>query len=151
MAGIRDKVAIIGMGCSKFGERWDASPDDLMLEAYTEALADANIAKEDIQMAWLGVFFDEQPPEANVEAVDRFERHRDEISSDDCRRNARRFRPAAFRQTFAEFVWETARAAGSADRRQARSHPFEPTRIVARPASSSAHGALARASHRADL
>ncbi len=60
MAGIRDKVAIIGMGCSKFGERWDASPDDLMLEAYTEALADAAIAKEDIQMAWLGVFFDEQ-------------------------------------------------------------------------------------------
>ena len=98
-----------------------------------------------------GVFFDEQTPEAIVEAVDRFERHRDEISSDDCRRNARRFRPAAFRQTFAEFVWETARAAGSADRRQARSHPFEPTRIVARPASSSAHGALARASHRADL
>ena len=60
MAGIRDKVAIIGMGCSKFGERWDASPDDLMLEAYTEALADVAIAKEDIQMAWLGVFFDEQ-------------------------------------------------------------------------------------------
>jgi acetyl-CoA C-acetyltransferase len=60
MAGIRDKVAIIGMGCSKFGERWDASPDDLMLEAYTEALSDAKIAKEDIQMAWLGVFFDEQ-------------------------------------------------------------------------------------------
>jgi acetyl-CoA C-acetyltransferase len=60
MAGIRDKVAIIGMGCSKFGERWDASPDDLMLEAYTEALADAGITKEDIQMAWLGVFFDEQ-------------------------------------------------------------------------------------------
>ena len=60
MAGIRDKVAIIGMGCSKFGERWDASPDDLMLEAYTEALADTAIAKEDIQMAWLGVFFDEQ-------------------------------------------------------------------------------------------
>ncbi|MBI1180956.1 MAG: acetyl-CoA acetyltransferase [Alphaproteobacteria bacterium] len=60
MAGIRDKVAIIGMGCSKFGERWDSSPDDLMLEAYTEALADAGVAKEDIQMAWLGVFFDEQ-------------------------------------------------------------------------------------------
>jgi acetyl-CoA C-acetyltransferase len=60
MAGIRDKVAIIGMGCSKFGERWDSSPDDLMLEAYTEALADAKIAKDDIQMAWLGVFFDEQ-------------------------------------------------------------------------------------------
>jgi acetyl-CoA C-acetyltransferase len=24
--GIRDKVAILGMGCSKFGERWDAGP-----------------------------------------------------------------------------------------------------------------------------
>ncbi len=60
MAGIRDKVAIIGMGCSKFGERWDMSPDDLMLESYTEALEDAGIAQDDIQMAWLGVFFDEQ-------------------------------------------------------------------------------------------
>ena len=38
--GIRDKVAILGMGCSKFGERWDASPEDLMLEAYNEAMAD---------------------------------------------------------------------------------------------------------------
>ncbi|MFN3232043.1 MAG: acetyl-CoA acetyltransferase [Alphaproteobacteria bacterium] len=60
MAGIRDKVAIIGMGCSKFGERWDMSPDDLMLESYTEALDDAGISQDDIQMAWLGVFFDEQ-------------------------------------------------------------------------------------------
>ena len=30
--GIRDKVAILGMGCSKFGERWDAGPDDLHLQ-----------------------------------------------------------------------------------------------------------------------
>ena len=34
--GIRDKVAIIGMGCSRFGERWDAGPDDLMLEAFQD-------------------------------------------------------------------------------------------------------------------
>ena len=39
--GIRDKVAILGMGCSKFGERWDKDEDQLMLEAYEEALADA--------------------------------------------------------------------------------------------------------------
>ncbi|MDX1581264.1 MAG: acetyl-CoA acetyltransferase, partial [Alphaproteobacteria bacterium] len=58
--GIKDKVAIIGMGCSKFGERWDCSPDDLMLEAYTEAMEDAGISRDDIEMAWLGVFFDEQ-------------------------------------------------------------------------------------------
>lgn len=58
--GIRDKVAIIGMGCSRFGERWDAGPDDLMLEAFQECIQDAGIAKSDIQAGWMGVFFDEQ-------------------------------------------------------------------------------------------
>ncbi|OYQ36154.1 acetyl-CoA acetyltransferase [Niveispirillum lacus] len=58
--GIRDKVAIIGMGCSRFGERWDAGPDDLMLEAFQECIQDAGIAKTDIQAGWMGVFFDEQ-------------------------------------------------------------------------------------------
>lgn len=59
-SGIKDKVAIIGMGCSRFGERWGDGPDDLMLEAFQEAVADAGIAKEDIGAGWLGVFFDEQ-------------------------------------------------------------------------------------------
>ena len=58
--GIRDKVAILGMGCSRFGERWDQGADDLMLEAFTEALADAGIERDAIGAAWLGVFFDEQ-------------------------------------------------------------------------------------------
>lgn len=58
--GIRDKVAIIGMGCSRFGERWDAGPDDLMLEAFQECIKDAGIDKADIQAGWMGVFFDEQ-------------------------------------------------------------------------------------------
>ena len=39
--GIRDKVAILGMGCSRFGERWDCSAEDLMVESFAEALADA--------------------------------------------------------------------------------------------------------------
>lgn len=59
-SGIRDKVAIIGMGCSKFGERWDCGPDDLMVEAFGEALLDAGIERDRIGAAWLGVFFDEQ-------------------------------------------------------------------------------------------
>jgi len=58
--GIKDKVVILGMGCSKFGERWDCGPDDLMVEAFDEALADAVIARDQIEAAWLGVFFDEQ-------------------------------------------------------------------------------------------
>ncbi len=57
--GIRDKVAIIGMGCTRFGERWDAGPEDLMIEAFTEALEDAGIGKQDIEAAWLGTCFDE--------------------------------------------------------------------------------------------
>jgi acetyl-CoA C-acetyltransferase len=52
--GIRDKVAIIGMGCTKFGELWDKSPEDLMVDAFTEAIQDAGIEKKDIQAAWQG-------------------------------------------------------------------------------------------------
>lgn len=59
-SGIKDKVAIIGMGCSRFGERWDSGPEELMLEAFKEALDDAGIEKSSIEAAWLGVFFDEQ-------------------------------------------------------------------------------------------
>lgn len=57
--GIKDKVAIIGMGCTQFGELWDKGAEDLMVEAFEEALADAGIEKKDIQAAWLGTCFDE--------------------------------------------------------------------------------------------
>lgn len=59
-SGIKDKVAIIGMGCSRFGERWDVGPDDLIVEATVEAFDDAGIDRDRIGAAWLGVFFDEQ-------------------------------------------------------------------------------------------
>jgi acetyl-CoA C-acetyltransferase len=51
--GIKDAVVILGMGCSRFGERWDASPEDLMVEAYSEALLDAGIGPEQIEGGWL--------------------------------------------------------------------------------------------------
>ena len=57
--GIKDKVAIIGMGCSKFGERWEMGAEELMVEAFTECLADANIDKKEIQAAWFGTCMDE--------------------------------------------------------------------------------------------
>lgn len=57
--GIRDKVAILGMGCTKFGERWDMSAPDLMVEAYLECMADAGIERNDIQAAWFGVCINE--------------------------------------------------------------------------------------------
>jgi len=57
--GIRDKVAILGMGCSRFGERWDMDADGLMLEAFNEAAADAGIGAAQLQAAWLGVCLEE--------------------------------------------------------------------------------------------
>ncbi|MEJ5366222.1 MAG: acetyl-CoA acetyltransferase [Desulfosoma sp.] len=57
--GIKDKVAIIGMGCTRFGERWNDGAEDLMVEAFQEALQDAGIEKKEIDAAWLGTCFDE--------------------------------------------------------------------------------------------
>jgi len=57
--GIKDKVAIIGMGCTRFGERWDDSSEDLIVEAYKEAMEDAGIEKKDLQAAWFGSCMDE--------------------------------------------------------------------------------------------
>jgi acetyl-CoA C-acetyltransferase len=57
--GIKDKVAIIGMGCTRFGERWESSAEDLMIEAFVECLEDAGIDKREIQAAYLGTHFDE--------------------------------------------------------------------------------------------
>ena len=56
--GIKDKIAIIGMGCTRFGERWDVGAEELMVEAFKECLEDAGIEKKDIGAAWLGTCFD---------------------------------------------------------------------------------------------
>ena len=57
-SGIRDKVAILGMGCSKFGERWDIGTEELLAEAFDEAVADAGIARRQIEAAWYGSCMD---------------------------------------------------------------------------------------------
>lgn len=57
--GIKDKVAILGMGCSRFGERWDASPEDLMLEAYNEAMQDAGVTPDELDAAWFSTHMDD--------------------------------------------------------------------------------------------
>ena len=57
METIKDRVAIVGMGCTKFGERWDMGVEDLLVEAAYEAFEDAGIEPKDIQAAWLGTVF----------------------------------------------------------------------------------------------
>ncbi len=57
MGMITDKVAIVGMGCTKFGELWDKSVDDLITDATFEACEDAGVELRDIEAAWLGTVF----------------------------------------------------------------------------------------------
>jgi len=57
--GIKDKVAILGMGCCRFGERWESSAEDLMVESFTECIQDAGIDKKEIQAAYTGTYNDE--------------------------------------------------------------------------------------------
>ena len=52
--GILDRVAVIGMGCTNFGERWDLSADDLLVDAATMAIDSAGLAQESIDAFWLG-------------------------------------------------------------------------------------------------
>lgn len=49
-----EKVAIIGIGMTKFGELWDRSLRSLIVEAGTEAMIDAGVKPEDIDGLYAG-------------------------------------------------------------------------------------------------
>ena len=52
--GIRDRVAIVGMGCTRFGEHWDKGLDDLIVEASGEAFTSAGVTREQVDAYWFG-------------------------------------------------------------------------------------------------
>jgi acetyl-CoA C-acetyltransferase len=52
--GIRDRVAIVGMGCTNFGEHWDRSAEDMLIDANNDALKSAGITQDDIDAYWFG-------------------------------------------------------------------------------------------------
>jgi acetyl-CoA C-acetyltransferase len=52
--GIKDRVAIVGMGCTQFGEHWDKGPDDLLIDAAYDAYESAGIDPKDVDAYWLG-------------------------------------------------------------------------------------------------
>jgi acetyl-CoA C-acetyltransferase len=58
VGSIKDRVAIIGMGCTQFGELWDKSRVDLIVDAALEAYKDAGVEQKDIQAAWFGNYYD---------------------------------------------------------------------------------------------
>ncbi len=80
--GIRDRVAIVGMGCTAFGEHWDKSVNDLLVDAAQDALASARIALDEVDAFWLGTLFSGQsgltlsrPLKINYKPVSRLENY----------------------------------------------------------------------------
>jgi acetyl-CoA C-acetyltransferase len=54
--GIKDQVAIVGMGCTPFGEHWDRDAADMLIDAASEAYASAGVDPDDVDAYWLGTF-----------------------------------------------------------------------------------------------
>ena len=52
--GIKDRVAIIGMGCIPFREHFDKSRDDMIIEAAQLTYASAGVKQDDVDTFWLG-------------------------------------------------------------------------------------------------
>jgi acetyl-CoA C-acetyltransferase len=69
--GIRDKVAIVGVGCCQFGENWDQSPADMIVDAAYEAYADAGIEKpqEQIDAVFTGALYTQKGPHECSDAL----------------------------------------------------------------------------------
>jgi acetyl-CoA C-acetyltransferase len=66
---IRDKVSVIGVGCCQFGENWDQSREDMIVDAVYEAYADAGIEdpQRQIEAVFAGAVY---PREGSGEVAD---------------------------------------------------------------------------------
>jgi acetyl-CoA C-acetyltransferase len=57
MPGIKDRIAIAGVGATRFTEHWEKDQEDLICEAVDEALTDAGVARSDIEAIWAGIYY----------------------------------------------------------------------------------------------
>src|SRR5438093_1561486 len=71
---LRARVAIVGVGCTPFGELYDLSPEDLLCAAVDEALADAGCERERIEAAWVGTVMSSFGGDALADALKLFGR-----------------------------------------------------------------------------
>ncbi|TMA55507.1 MAG: acetyl-CoA acetyltransferase, partial [Deltaproteobacteria bacterium] len=53
---MKDQVAVIGVGCTKFGDRFERSYEELITDAAFDASADAGIDPSEIDAAYLGTY-----------------------------------------------------------------------------------------------
>ena len=74
--GIRDKVAVVGAGCSKFGENWDKSPEDMIVEAAFEAYEDAGLEdpQRQLEAVFCGAVYPSRGTAEVAEALKLFDR-----------------------------------------------------------------------------
>jgi acetyl-CoA C-acetyltransferase len=71
---IRDKVAVVGVGCCQFGENWDRSPSDMIVDAAYEAYADAGIdePQKQIEAVFTGSIYSQKGPHECSDALKLF-------------------------------------------------------------------------------
>jgi acetyl-CoA C-acetyltransferase len=73
---IRDKVAVVGVGCCAFGENWTRSPSDMIVDAAYEAYADAGIdePQREIEAVFTGSLYTTKGPHECSDALKLFDR-----------------------------------------------------------------------------
>ena len=69
--GIRDRVAVVGVGCCQFGENWDQSPSDMIVDAAYEAYQDAGIddPQRQIDAVFTGSLYSQKGPHECSDAL----------------------------------------------------------------------------------
>ncbi|HZP43146.1 MAG TPA: acetyl-CoA acetyltransferase [Candidatus Binatia bacterium] len=73
-APLRDRVAVVGVGCTRFGERYEERTEDLVCAAVDEALADAGCERERVEAAWVGTVLSPFGGDALADALKLFGR-----------------------------------------------------------------------------
>src|SRR5437870_3014144 len=68
------RVAVVGVGCTPFGELYEKSAEDLLCDAVDEALADAGCERERIEAAWVGAVLSPFGGDALADALTLFGR-----------------------------------------------------------------------------
>lgn len=73
---IRDKVAVRGVGCCQFGENWDRSAEDMIVDAAYEAYEDAGIAdpQKQIEAVFCSAYYPSRGTAEISESLKLFER-----------------------------------------------------------------------------
>jgi len=71
---LRDKAAVVGVGCCRFGENWDQSPSDMIVDAAYEAYADAGLEdpQRQIDAVFTGSLYSQKGPHECSDALKLF-------------------------------------------------------------------------------